>query len=721
MSRPGTEMRIIVHPHTRQPKPKILRGIGVGIWRFTVGRWRLQALPAWICVSAAFLRWWPIWLAATGVFMLATRVIGDKEARLPVGQQHPGVSARECTLAATTFGAIAAWWFLVATGPYLGESLGPWPAITAAGTGCFIWWYGRRARPLSWLQTQWALTVAHEIPALNGSTLHDEELDEDGSPLSATVHLKPGALASDAERAATTEHLESILALNRGTAELKHVPGMPPTVLKLRLVPLPERRQVRYWDGPTLTDDGRYVIGVTPTGDTVYARRWSPDGGFHMLISGGTGAGKSGAMNTVGLESVLSEHVYPIGVDGKYGAGFPALRDGMAVYADAAWTWGITVRAVREIMEIRGGRYSRERRNGWSPDIDPLIELWIDELPQVMKRHPQVDGDLADLASQGRSLGVAIILATQTVSAMAMTRRGQWPTTRGNISMGTRWIGPGGDTGQNNISGGSNNIKQLLERLPAGPGWAVIAGRSTDTPPMIARTLWAPCEDEVKRGHEAPHGTVEDWIREYRVFPDLHPEDQAVIDRIRAKIAAGPEQPEQVEASPARPAITAADTSSVTSRTVVSAPVDTDVRARVLGIIQEHPEGLRVGDIATKAGCAPRSANLALSALLAEEKVHQPGGPRTVWLPVSASAAGRVPSQTSAPAVSAQQRPDIRDKVLAVLRDCPEGMQMGQIATRVGCPPRWVADCLAALLKEERVAAADGSPKVWRLVQAPTV
>lgn len=149
------------------------------------------------------------------------------------------------------------------------------------------------------------------------------------------------------------------------------------------------------------------------------------ENGPHTLMAGGTGAGKSVALRTWITSlcaTIPPDHLRIVLVDYKGGAGlgpvshFPHVERFHTDLDASETAW--MLRRLRLILmqrkdllrEANHTDISEWERVGGAP---PRLFIVIDEFQALVEEHPQLLTALSRLASQGRSLGIHLVLATQ--------------------------------------------------------------------------------------------------------------------------------------------------------------------------------------------------------------------------------------------------------------------------------------------------------------------
>ena len=344
------------------------------------------------------------------------------------------------------------------------------PALVAiVAAGAVPWWRGGRWVMFGYEEPQallWRELVAesgHAKPALQGSVLRSVDIDPATETTTGVIELAPGR--SSSEVALLDEHVESLLRLRRGTVTLGSVPGWTPREARIVLARPGDETRMRFWDGPSLREDGTWIAGYTTTGDPVEARLWQPGGAVFGAAVAAQGAGKGVFMRTLLLEAALSPLVYVVDLDGKLGMGIPEAYDGADVYAgsEGPVRWRKVIDAVHAVYKARAARYGAARRGRWVPGKpDPMILFVIDELSQVVHAvgKPWVR-KLVELGEGMRATGIGMWIDTQ---------KGDGPSATARAPLGrVAWIGPAG-CGQVAVQDYACDLGDC-----AGRGWAFLA------------------------------------------------------------------------------------------------------------------------------------------------------------------------------------------------------------------------------------------------------
>lgn len=502
------------------------------VWQSSFGRWRTFGWPLWIAGFAAVVNGPVRWAVAAGLLAALptvrawrgrrARVVSDREAYLWAGAMAAVAGAQ----AAAGLGLPVPWWAA--------------PAVTVPTSGMWLWW--RRIRKAGAFEQAW-MTHVSTANDFKGTTLRAVEVkvDRDGQPDgTATVVVPKGQTAKGVARMddVIASHLaEAFPGMTSGSVAVSSVPGDPVRHARMLVSNPRNLAKPRYWEEPTLDPaTGLYVVGHT--GHAWHqARMWQRAGGANTIAVGGPGKGKGGFTIVADVEAALSEHVVLIVLDGKRGAGLPALKDGAALYARTPGQWIVAWEAAVAIMRLRAEAYGELGLSLWSPMRDPLIKVTCDEWRYIHRAWPQMAEDAVWWTGQTRSYGGHLHLNLHKGDTDGY---GNLEVRSNMYSNGQTWIGPQGDLSAEGVATQMWDVD--TSALPPYPGYAYMAQTIEGSVAATTRirTLWLPTEAEVAElGAPAPFGTAEDHLRAHAVFPTLPPAQQAILDTARELIESG--------------------------------------------------------------------------------------------------------------------------------------------------------------------------------------
>lgn len=175
------------------------------------------------------------------------------------------------------------------------------------------------------------------------------------------------------------------------------------------------------WEPPSelhaVTDP--LVIGPREDGETVTLERYdSKQGTRHMLVAGCTGSGKSGMVNLAVADDVLSDDVFPVGLDMKRVELAPWAR-ALGIFQAEREKAAALIRAIAEpggllderklILAEHGDRVWNPRRHG-----GPIFSMTLDEIKELFGNgDAKTVAAFTLIANEGRALGIRFLLATQ--------------------------------------------------------------------------------------------------------------------------------------------------------------------------------------------------------------------------------------------------------------------------------------------------------------------
>lgn len=176
------------------------------------------------------------------------------------------------------------------------------------------------------------------------------------------------------------------------------------------------------------------AVGQAMNGPTVISLE---NDGPHGLVVGGTGSGKSEFLTTMALAHALTyppSHLRMVFLDFKGGAGLdhlaslPHVDHALSDLDAVAVPW--LLRALGAALTLRKRQLNRAGMRSWDewevadhrgsapgfPALPPRLLVIVDEFQVLAEKHPELMGELASIATQGRSLGLHLILASQRPS-----------------------------------------------------------------------------------------------------------------------------------------------------------------------------------------------------------------------------------------------------------------------------------------------------------------
>jgi S-DNA-T family DNA segregation ATPase FtsK/SpoIIIE len=161
------------------------------------------------------------------------------------------------------------------------------------------------------------------------------------------------------------------------------------------------------------------VVGPREDGVTVSLERYDrKQGTRHMLLAGTTGSGKSGGVNLAVADDVLSDEIFPIGLDMKrveLAPWAPALgifqpeREKASALIQAMAQPGGLLDERKLILAEHGDRVWDPRKHG-----GPIISITMDEIKELLGNgDAKTVAAFTLIANESRALGIRFLLATQ--------------------------------------------------------------------------------------------------------------------------------------------------------------------------------------------------------------------------------------------------------------------------------------------------------------------
>lgn len=565
----------------------------------TVGKHRQLIAPLWVATAAGISGW--LFAGQAGWYWLTVAVAVEASTwRRPAHKNAPWrvLSERERRLAARVLALVAA---VIDLTPAVGAS---WRWSTGIATavvlaGAVPWWRWRGARgKRPQILERWDAEVVAADDRFAGDWV---EFDPDsGTGVLALANAPASTVAkldADAEF-----HLDA----PAGTVTITDDPRLSRRKVRVTFSVPGDEMRFRFWEGPTLRPDGRFIAAYAAGNQPIYGTLWTPDGASFVAIVAPTGSGKGSIQRIMILEAALHPDIFTIGIDGKRGKGLGYCRAGFDLFADTPSRW-------REALDMSIAEL--ERRSASPDEADsfvlrpgtPRTFTAIDDLPEIHVACPTGARHLNRLSSQGRSLGMGKALAMQHNAAPsyggASTQVGTG--TRSNVlDNGWLWAGPATD------SQARQALKQSFPfdpgTLPNAKGWAALMGKHLGNQPVVpSRTLWIPNRNDVEEhGMEAPVGTVEDWLERDTIHPQICAEMSAIF-------FPGEEEATPVPAAPAVSHLAVAPVSS-------NPPAESDGWSRIVTVLRDHPKGLLRGDLAKAAGLSAKHTSDLLRAHVGE-------------------------------------------------------------------------------------------------------
>jgi len=256
------------------------------------------------------------------------------------------------------------------------------------------------------------------------------DIDEDRAALTLT-EVEGGRQVKDASvdalAVSSAEHAARLLAPIRDVGELARAGDIPARVGLLELLGLLPIRadslaeRWREWRGGL-----KATVGVEPGGALTLDL---PSEGPHALIAGTTGSGKSELLRTFVAAAAANappDRLSFLLVDYKGGAAFApcaALPHVADIVSDldehlaerALISLEAELKRRERVLAERGAKDLAEMLRRDPDAAPPLLVIAVDEFAKLREEVPEFVDGVVDIAQRGRSLGVHMVLAAQTL------------------------------------------------------------------------------------------------------------------------------------------------------------------------------------------------------------------------------------------------------------------------------------------------------------------
>jgi DNA segregation ATPase FtsK/SpoIIIE, S-DNA-T family len=273
----------------------------------------------------------------------------------------------------------------------------------------------------------WLGGDARNLPGQTGAIV---EIDSTRAILSLT-DVASGQITADVSAEAVTsemtEHAARLLAPVRDIGELARAGDIPKRIGLLNLLSLlPPTAEAleRRWTG--WRGDLRATVGVGTDGALSIDLRSE---GPHALIAGTTGSGKSELLRTLvagAAAEIPPNRLSFLLVDYKGGAAFapcaslPHVVDVVSDLDDhlaerALVSLNAELKRRERILAEEGARDLLELTRHNVDAAPPVLIIAVDEFAKLREEVPQFVDGVVDIAQRGRSLGVHMVLAAQTL------------------------------------------------------------------------------------------------------------------------------------------------------------------------------------------------------------------------------------------------------------------------------------------------------------------
>jgi len=367
---------------------------------------------------------------AVAAVAFTTAVVVAHKARRRINDRR----LRHRLVAAAYLGAA---WLTAVT--LAGVTLGAVAALTIFGAGLsLLWWRENRIDGTAFTPPtlvepsdddlyigRWARNLGAEGRKFAGSSLASPEIIRAGYRY--TLNLVPGVHAAS-QAANAVETLRGGLRLLPGQEVIvEEHPDLPAPTAVLTVVTKSPIKKPRMWPGPTAAFDattGRVNLG--PFVDDEGIACWTVyrlDGMFGGYIQGAPGSGKSRMIESIAMAAAASES-HPTVVwfgCGQNGDSSPMLVGNADYSATTYEQIHNMLTAAVQVMKINGAENRANRRVGFKPTAArPGLLVIVDEChnPLDPALNPLLAGAtqklMATIAREGRKVGVALILASQS-------------------------------------------------------------------------------------------------------------------------------------------------------------------------------------------------------------------------------------------------------------------------------------------------------------------
>lgn len=407
----------------------------------------------------------------------------------------------------------------------------------------------------------WAELVAPSGRPLAGSRLTRERIN--GPSYQYALLLVPGKHSSetmDAERG----RIRGALGLRRADDMIVEPhPDLPEPHLQLTIVKQGPSKKAVLWPGPqALGADGRIALGPFADGQGIgYWKAFTPTRVFGGFLQGGTNAGKTRMIESIGM-SLAASDIFPstvIFADGQGGASSKLLKEN----ADhTAFTLGEVRAMLRGLIRLMEHRQEENDVEGWdgftATATRRAVFMIMDECHKFFIHEGETQEDIqamcAQIAREGGKVGVALILASQAATLAAVFGGGATyaDVIRANVLMGNGVMFKSLSKSARGVFG--TEIDPT--RFPDRPGYALLCG--TGLRPVAVLGYFA---SDAVQGYWLPRmtwcpldaGSANAWGPDYlNRHANVEAEREAKRARVEARRAGLPVDVER-RASPAPP------------------------------------------------------------------------------------------------------------------------------------------------------------------------
>lgn len=245
----------------------------------------------------------------------------------------------------------------------------------------------------------------------------------------ATIVL-PRGQKTTADAIAATEDVTSAYELPIGAVAIERTPDGVASHARITVMPDNPLQAGAVFTEPSLDrESGIAEIGMHMDGAPAQFAFWAPgSGAVHTLVAGTTGSGKSRFLEQILAEARHSGMVTTWLIDPQGGQSLPRWIDRVDWSARSAEDGLPMIDAAVSVMHARSRHLARktwtDHKGRKITGVDhfeptpemPLLQLVIEEAPDLLRAYPDAVEKLASIGKMGRKCGIAIVLALQKPS-----------------------------------------------------------------------------------------------------------------------------------------------------------------------------------------------------------------------------------------------------------------------------------------------------------------
>lgn len=366
-----------------------------------------------------------VMLAASALSVLVVALAGPRVLDRPIERRYALVLIVSCSL----------WTCLVAA---RGVSSALLLALLVGTLVLGIpWWVHVRVRrgdrrPTSTASSEaatvWQEHVAGPGQALPGAQLTGVRPAGKGG-WTGTIVL-PRGQKTTADAIAATGGVTSAYELPVGAVAIERTPDGVASHARITVMPDNPLQAGAVFTGPSLDrETGIAEIGVHMDGAPAQFAFWAPgSGAVHTLVAGTTGSGKSRFLEQILAEARHSGLITTWLIDPQGGQSLPRWIDRVDWSARSAEDGLVLIDAAVAVMRARSRHLARktwtDHKGRTITGVDhfeptpqmPLLQLVIEEAPDLLRAYPDAVDKLASIGKMGRKCGVGAVLAAQKPS-----------------------------------------------------------------------------------------------------------------------------------------------------------------------------------------------------------------------------------------------------------------------------------------------------------------